>query len=103
MVQHQSSAGIDPDPEHMVHHKIGVVQVADDAILVSFIGRLAQQVAGEEQGVCRFCCFESGGQLIASKGSIGLSTPMGNPNQLGSESRRGSGSTENLQVAQGAA
>src|ERR1700731_1406689 len=42
-------AGVDADPEHVVHYEIGVRQIADDAIIAAIIRRLPEQVTAEQQ------------------------------------------------------
>src|SRR5579864_5201719 len=57
-VQHlRSQARKHANPEHLIHYKVGVGHLADNAILPTLIGRLAQQVARKQQPRPNLLCL----------------------------------------------
>ena len=66
VVQHfRADPGIDADPEHLVHDEIGVLQRPDHAKRASAIGRLADQVAAEQQPRRDLALFQILRDLVA--------------------------------------
>src|SRR6266576_1076718 len=63
-------AGVKADPENVVHHKVGVPQIADHAPLNVAIGGLAKQVAAKKQAGGDVSRFEEANDLAAGCGRI---------------------------------
>ena len=64
-------AGVYADPECLIHHAVGVGEVADDADVGAAVGRLAQQVAAEEQARADLAGVQRPDQLVAARPGCG--------------------------------
>lgn len=58
---------VDADPEDAIHHEIGVGEIADDAEGQALVGRLAREVAPEQQARGDSVRFEVRDHLIAGE------------------------------------
>ena len=96
VVEHFSGqAGIHADPEDVVHHEIGVGQLAEDAVFAVLVDGLAKKIAGEHEPRANLLCLERGDELLAREGRI-LTHPDGKaePRRVGAG--RGLGQDEKL-------
>ena len=65
-VQHlPCQSRIHADPEHVVHHEIGVGQIPDHAVFATFVGGLPQQIPAKQQSRSDLLCLQRADQVFA--------------------------------------
>jgi hypothetical protein len=70
-IQHWfGQAWINANPKHVVHNEIRVGQIANHAVFAVLVGRLAKQIAAEQQPRRNLVCFESVDQSVTAEGRI---------------------------------